>query len=181
MKPTERDLLLQTLKTRFEKHHKRHKGIAWDEVLARLEANPGALSSLHRMEASGGEPDVIGRDKASGVFLFCDCSAETPTGRRSLCFDREALDARKENKPQGSAIEMAAEIGIEMLDEAMYRRLQELGEFDLKTSSWIATPKAVRALGGALFCDRRYGQVFTYHNGVQSYYASRGFRGLLRA
>lgn len=180
MKPTEREQLLQTLKTRFEKHPKRHKGMAWDEVLARLGSNPGALSSLHRMEASGGEPDVIGRDKASGVILFCDCAAETPTGRRSLCFDREALDARKENKPQGSAMEMAAEMGIEMLDEAMYRRLQELGEFDLKTSSWIATPKAVRALGGALFCDRRYGQVFTYHNGVQSYYASRGFRGLPR-
>jgi len=180
MKTTERDQLLQTLKTRFEKHPKRHKGVAWDDVLARLEKNPKALASLHRMEATGGEPDVIGREKSSGPFLFCDCSPETPTGRRSLCYDREALDARKENKPQGSAMELAAEMGIEMLDEAQYRQLQELGEFDLKTSSWIATPKDMRALGGALFCDRRYGQVFTYHNGVQSYYASRGFRGLLR-
>lgn len=180
MKTTERQQLLQTLKTRFEKHRERHPGIAWDEVLARLEGNPAALESLRRMEASGGEPDLFGRDEASGVFLFCDGSAESPSGRRSLCFDREALDARKENKPQGSAMDLAAEMGIEMLDEAMYRRLQGLGEFDLKTSSWIATPKAVRALGGALFCDRRYGQVFTYHNGVQSYYASRGFRGLLR-
>lgn len=180
MKTSERDQLLQTLKTRFEKHPKRHKGLDWDDVLARLEKNPKALESLHRMEATGGEPDVIGREKSAGPFLFCDCSPETPAGRRSLCYDREALDARKENKPQGSAMELAAEMGVEMLDEAQYRQLQELGEFDLKTSSWIATPKEMRALGGALFCDRRYGQVFTYHNGVQSYYASRGFRGLLR-
>lgn len=180
MKASERDQLLQTLKTRFEKHPQRHKGLDWEEVLARLEKNPKALESLHQMEATGGEPDVIGREKSSGPLLFCDCSPETPTGRRSLCFDREALDARKENKPQGSAMEAAAGMGIEMLDEAQYRHMQELGEFDLKTSSWIATPKAVRALGGALFCDRRYGQVFTYHNGVQSYYAVRGFRGLLR-
>lgn len=180
MKTTEREQLLQTLKTRFEKHRGRHKGMAWDDVLARLEANPGALESLRQMEASGGEPDVIGREKAAGPFVFCDCSAETPTGRRSLCFDREALDARKENKPQGSAMEAAAAMGIALLDEAQYRQLQELGEFDLKTSSWIATPPEVRALGGALFGDRRYGRVFTYHNGVQSYYAVRGFRGLLR-
>ena len=180
MKTTERDQLLQTLKTRFEKHPKRHKGVAWDDVLARLEKNPKALASLHRMEATGGEPDVIGREKSSGPFLFCDCSPETPTGRRSLCYDREALDARKENKPQGSAMELAAEMGIEMLDEAQYRQLQELGEFDLKTSSWVVAPKEIRALGGGLFCDRRFGRVFTYHNGVQSYYASRGFRGLLR-
>lgn len=172
--------LLHTLKTRFEKHRHRHKGLDWADVLARLEKNPKALASLRRMEESGGEPDVIGREKASGPFLFCDCAPESPVGRRSLCYDREALEARKENKPQGSAMEMAAQMGIEMLDEAQYRHLQELGEFDLKTSSWIATPAAVRELGGALFCDRRYGQVFTYHNGVQSYYAARGFRGLLR-
>lgn len=180
MKTTERDPLLHTLKTRFEKHRQRHQGLAWADVLARLEAKPDALEALRRMEASGGEPDVIGRETPSGPFVFCDCSAETPTGRRSLCFDREALDARKENKPQGSAMEMAADMGIELLDEAQYRQLQALGEFDLKTSSWIATPTGVRALGGALFCDRRYGQVFTYHNGAQSYYAVRGFRGLLR-
>jgi hypothetical protein len=180
MKTSEREQLLQTLKTRFDKHGKRHKGLAWDEVLARLEKHPKALESLRQMEASGGEPDVIGREKSSGVMLFCDCAPETPAGRRSLCYDREALDARKEHKPQGSAMELAAEMGIEMLDEAQYRQLQDLGDFDLKTSSWLATPPEVRALGGALFGDRRYGRVFTYHNGVQSYYASRGFRGLLR-
>lgn len=180
MKTTEREQLLQTLKTRFEKHRQRHKGLDWEDVLVRLEKNAKALASLQQMEASGGEPDVIGRETSSGPFLFCDCAAETPTGRRSLCYDREALDARKENKPQGSAMELAAEMGVDLLDEAQYRQLQELGEFDLKTSSWIATPKEVRALGGALFGDRRYGRVFTYHNGVQSYYAARGFRGLLR-
>lgn len=180
MKEAERTVLLQTLKARFEKHRQRHKGIDWSDVETRLVQHPEALASLRQMEASGGEPDVIGQDKTSGAIVFCDCSPETPTGRRSLCYDREALDARKENKPKGSAMELAAEMGVEMLDEAQYRRLQELGEFDLKTSSWIATPKEMRALGGALFCDRRYGQVFTYHNGVQSYYASRGFRGLLR-
>jgi hypothetical protein len=180
LKDAERTVLLQTLKARFEKHRQRHKGIDWADVEPRLDEHPEALASLRQMETSGGEPDVIGQDKTSGAIVFCDCSPETPSGRRSLCYDREALDARKENKPQGSAMEMAAEMGIEMLDEAQYRRLQELGEFDLKTSSWIATPKSVRALGGALFCDRRYGQVFTYHNGVQSYYAARGFRGLLR-
>lgn len=180
MKTHEQDLLLQTLKKRFEKHPKRHQGLAWGDVLARLQANPRALASLQQMEASGGEPDVIGHDKVSGQFNFCDCAAESPAGRRSLCYDRVALDARKENKPSGSAVEMAEAMGIELLDEATYRQLQTLGEFDLKTSSWIATPKDVRALGGALFCDRRYGQVFTYHNGVQSYYAARGFRGLLR-
>lgn len=180
MKDAERTVLLQTLKARFEKHRQRHKGIDWADVETRLDEHPEALASLRQMEASGGEPDVVGQDKTSGAIVFCDCSPETPTGRRSLCYDREALDARKENKPQGSAMELAAGMGVEMLDEAQYRRLQALGEFDLKTSSWIATPKSVRALGGALFCDRRYGQVFTYHNGVQSYYASRGFRGLLR-
>ncbi len=180
MKTTERDELLQTLKARFERHPKRHKGLDWAAVQARLEKSPKALASLHRMEATGGEPDVIGRETPSGPFLFCDCAVESPSGRRSLCYDREALDARRENKPQGSAMELAAEMGIEMLDEAQYHRLQELGEFDLKTSSWLATPPELRALGGALFGDRRYGRVFTYHNGVQSYYAARGFRGLLR-
>lgn len=180
MKAQERDQLLATLEARFAKHPKRHAGIAWADVLARLEGRPAALKSLAAMEASGGEPDVIGRDGRSGPILFCDCAPETPTGRRSLCFDREALDARKEAKPSGSAVEAAAAMGIELLDEAQYRALQTLGEFDLKTSSWIATPPAVRKLGGALFCDRRYGQVFVYHNGAQSYYAVRGFRGLLR-
>lgn len=180
MKAQERDQLLATLEARFEKHPKRHAGIAWADVLARLEGRPAALKSLAAMEASGGEPDVIGRDGRSGPILFCDCAPETPTGRRSLCFDRQALDARKEAKPSGSAVEAAAAMGIELLDEAQYRALQTLGEFDLKTSSWIATPPAVRKLGGALFCDRRYGQVFVYHNGAQSYYAVRGFRGLLR-
>ena len=179
MKAQERDKLLQTLKARFEANMPRHKGIAWAKVQARLEAHPEALKSLHAMEGSGGEPDVIGGDDKFG-FTFCDCSAETPSGRRSLCYDREALDARKENKPQGSAVEAAAEMGIELLTEEQYRELQQLGEFDAKTSSWIKTPADVRALGGSLFCDRRYGKVFVYHNGAQSYYAARGFRGALR-
>jgi len=172
--------LLQSLKQRFEKHMPRHEGIAWAEVLARLERQPAALQSLQAMEDSGGEPDVVGRDPATGQFSFCDCAAESPLGRRSLCYDREALDARKEHKPQGSAVEAAAAMGIELLSEAQYRALQELGEFDTKTSSWVLTPPPVRALGGALFCDRRYGQVFIYHNGAPSYYAARGFRGWLR-
>ena len=180
MKAQERDQLLDTLEARFAKHKQRHAGIAWADVLSRLEANAAALKTLQAMEASGGEPDVIGRDGKNGPILFCDCAAESPAGRRSLCYDREALDARKEAKPTGSAVEEAAAMGIELLDEAQYRALQALGEFDLKTSSWIATPAAVRKLGGALFCDRRYGQVFVYHNGAQSYYAARGFRGLLR-
>lgn len=180
MNTKERDKLLQALKTRFEKNMHRHKGIAWSEVEARLESSSTALKSLGAMEESGGEPDVIGQDKKTGHFTFCDCSAESPTGRRSLCFDREALDTRKENKPQGSAVEMAAEMGIDLLTEEQYRELQKLGEFDLKTSSWVTTPPDVRSLGGALFCDRRYGRVFVYHNGAQSYYAARGFRGLLR-
>lgn len=179
MKATDRDKLLKALLARFDKHRKRHPDLAWADVRKRLEAKPAALKVLQAMEDSGGEPDVIAVAK-SGELTFCDCAAETPSGRRSLCFDREALDARKENKPAGSAMEMAAEIGIEMLDEEQYRALQQLGEFDLKTSSWIATPAEVRALGGALFCDRRYDRVFTYHNGAQSYYAARGFRGLLR-
>ena len=180
MKAQERDGLLETLRTRFEKHMHRHAGIAWADVLARLANNAAALKALREMEATGGEPDVIGHDRATGQVVFCDCSAESPSGRRSVCFDREALDSRKEHKPGGNAVDMAAAIGIELLTEAQYRALQELGEFDTKTSSWIRTPPEVRALGGALFCDRRYGQVFVYHNGAQSYYAARGFRGLLR-
>jgi len=180
MKPRDIDQLLAVLEARFAKHPKRHAGIAWADVQSRLEGKAAALKALQAMEASGGEPDVIGRDGAKGPILFCDCAPESPAGRRSLCYDREALDARKEAKPTGSAVEAAAAMGIELLDEVQYRALQALGEFDLKTSSWIATPPAVRALGGSLFCDRRYGQVFTYHNGAQSYYAARGFRGLLR-
>ena len=171
--------LLQTLKARFERNMPRHQGLAWADVHARLASNPAALKSLHAMQASGGEPDVIGHDAATGRFVFCDCSAESPAGRRSLCYDREALHARKENKPQGSAVEIAAAMGIELLSEEQYRALQTLGEFDTKTSSWVRTPHEMRALGGALFCDRRYGRVFAYHNGAQSYYAARGFRGSL--
>lgn len=157
----------------------RHKGVAWVEVQNRLESNPRALSSLHAMEATGGEPDVIGQDEVTGRFTFCDCSIESPAGRRSVCYDRAARDSRKENKPQGSAVEMAAEIGIDLLTEEQYRDLQKLGEFDTKTSSWIKTSPDVRSRGGALFSDRRYGKVFVYHNGAQSYYAARGFRGSL--
>lgn len=178
MNAQEREELLQILKTRFERHAQRHAGLAWADVQARLEASPAALKSLHAMEASGGEPDVIGRDAAGG-YLFCDCSAESPAGRRSLCYDRAALDARKENKPADSAADRAAAMGIALLTEEQYRALQQLGEFDLKTSSWIDTPPELRARGGALFCDRRYGRVFTYHNGAESYYAARGFRGAL--
>ena len=174
----DRETLLETLEARFAKHKERHKGIAWADVRARLEARPECLRSLHAMEATGGEPDVIGVAKGGG-FLFVDCAPQSPQGRRSLCYDRAALDARKENKPRGSAIEMAAEMGISMLDETRYRELQRLGEFDTKTSSWILTPPAIRRLGGALFCDRRYDTVFVYHNGAESYYAARGFRGEL--
>lgn len=180
MKAQDQKELLQTLELRFAKNMQRHKGIAWAKVLTKLEGNPAALKSLYEMEVTGGEPDVIAFDKAGDRYTFCDCSAESPAGRRSFCYDREALDARKENKPKDSAVEMAAAIGIELLDEQQYRQLQQLGEFDLKTSSWISTPVEVRALGGALFCDRRYGQVFLYHNGAQSYYAARGFRGVLQ-
>jgi hypothetical protein len=179
MKTQERDQLLQSLESRFEKNMDRHKKLEWAKVLARLEANPAALVPLGAMENSGGEPDVIGQDNATGQFVFCDCSPESPGGRRSLCYDGEALSARKENKPPGSAVEMAAEMGVALLTEEQYRALQQLGEFDSKTSSWIATPEDIRSLGGALFCDRRYGQVFVYHNGAQSYYAARGFRGRL--
>jgi hypothetical protein len=158
----------------------RHKGVSWETVQTRLEASNAALRSLDEMEQSGGEPDVIGYDKKSGQYIFCDCSTESPTGRRSLCYDRKALDARKENKPKGCVTELAAEMGVELLSEQQYRELQELGEFDTKTSSWVATPDDLRSLGGALFCDRRYGRVFVYHNGAESYYAARGFRALVR-
>jgi uncharacterized protein DUF4256 len=171
------DKLLGVLEDRFEKNMRRHKGIAWSEVRARLEGNPGALRALAAMETTGGEPDVIGRVKETKRFTFCDCSAESPTGRRSVCYDRAALDSRKEHKPLHSAVELAAEMGIDLLTEDQYRDLQALGEFDTKTSSWIQTPPDVRSLGGALFADRRYGKVFVYHNGAQSYYAARGFRG----
>lgn len=180
MKAHERDRLLLSLKNRFEKNRHRHQGHAWEKVLSRLQGSAAALESLRAMESSGGEPDVIGYDEASGQYIFCDCSPESPAGRRSLCYDREALASRKENKPEGSAVDAAAAMGIELLSEAQYRELQNLGEFDTKTSSWVATPEDVRSLGGALFCDRRYGKVFVYHNGAQSYYAARGFRGLLR-
>ncbi|MGY3868528.1 DUF4256 domain-containing protein [Aeromonas crassostreae] len=174
------DDLLATLQARFERHRPRHQGITWSQVRARLDAHPQSLRSLHQMESSGGEPDVIGQDRQTGQLLFCDCSAESPSGRRSLCYDGAALASRKENKPAGSAIELAAKMGITLLTEAEYRALQTLGCFDAKTSSWIQTPEEIRALGGALFCDRRYDSVFVYHNGPQSYYAARGFRGLLR-
>ena len=180
MKAEESKQLLQTLQARFQAHMQRHAGLAWTDVRARLDANPAALDALQAMEATGGEPDVIGLDAASGRYSFCDCAAESPSGRRSLCYDRAALDARKENKPQGCAEDVAEALGISLLTEAQYRALQQLGEFDLKTSSWVQTPAGIRALGGALFCDRRYGQVFVYHNGAQSYYAARGFRGLLQ-
>ncbi|MBL0305604.1 MAG: DUF4256 domain-containing protein [Chitinophagaceae bacterium] len=172
--------LLSTLKTRFEKNIDRHKGIEWAKVQSKLEANPDKLWSLHEMETTGGEPDVVGYDKKTGEYFFYDCSAESPAGRRSLCYDAAALASRKENKPKHSAMGMAAEMGIELLSEEEYRALQQFGEFDLKTSSWIKTPDNIRKLGGALFCDRRYATVFTYHNGAESYYAARGFRGSLR-
>jgi hypothetical protein len=177
MKAKERDDLMQALQARFEKNLQRHVGVAWPQVRAKLESHPDALKSLRAMEATGGEPDVIGQDKKTAHFI---CSAESPAGRRSACYDGAALDARKENMPEHSAVEMAAAMGIELLTEQQYRDLQTLGEFDAKTSSWIQTPPNIRALGGALFCDRRYGKVFVYHNGAQSYYAARGFRGLLR-
>ena len=180
MKKKERDELLQTLKTRFEQNMHRHKGIKWAEVAARLDGSNGALKSLKAMEESGGEPDVIGRDRKTGEVLFCDCSKQSPSGRRSMCYDAEALESRKQHKPKHSAVAMAGEMGIELLTEAEYRGLQELEEIDTTTSSWIETPADVRSLGGALFCDRRYGKVFVYHNGAESYYAARGFRGSLR-
>ena len=180
MKAKQYEELLKTLKTRFEKNSKRHKGIDWDKVQARLEENPKKLKSLNEMEETGGEPDVVGFDKKTGEFIFFDCSAETPKGRRSVCYDRKALDSRKEHKPANSAIDVAEAMGIELLTEEQYRELQTLGEFDLKTSSWIKTPAEIRKLDGALFCDRRYDHVFVYHNGASSYYAARAFRGVLR-
>lgn len=176
----QRKELLDTLKARFAKNMGRHKGLDWAKVQARLEANPGKLWSLQEMERTGGEPDVVGQDKKTGEYIFYDCSAETPKDRRSLCYDHEALEKRKENKPDDSAINMAEDMGIEILTEEEYRELQKLGKFDLKTSSWIKTPPAIRKLGGALFCDRRYDHVFTFHNGADSYYAARAFRGSLR-
>jgi hypothetical protein len=176
----QRKELLGALKARFEKNMNRHKGLEWAEAQVRLEANTDKLWSLHEMERTGGEPDVVGRDKKTGEYIFYDCSAESPAGRRNLCYDREALDARKENKPKDNATGVAAAMGIELLTEEQYRGLQKLGNFDTKTSSWVKTPSEIRKLGGALFCDRRFDTVFLYHNGAESYYGGRGFRGSLR-
>ena len=178
--PAERGDLLGALQARFEKNIDRHQGLEWQEVYARLELNPEKLWSLNEMERTGGEPDVVGRDEGTGEFLFYDCSAESPKGRRSFCYDRAALESRKENKPKNSASDMAASMGVELLSEDEYRALQRLGTFDAKTSSWLQTPADIRKLGGALFADYRYGQVFVYHNGAESYYAARGFRSSLR-
>jgi hypothetical protein len=180
LSPEQREAVLGALKARFERNMNRHKGLEWAQVQAKLEANAERLWSLNEMEGTGGEPDVIGRDSKTGEYIFCDCSAESPKGRRSLCYDREALDSRKENKPENNAVDMAAAMGIELLTEEQYRALQKLGKFDTKTSSWVMTPSEIRKLGGALFCDRRYDTVFVYHNGAESYYAARGFRCSLR-
>jgi len=180
LSPKQRDDLLRVLKARFEKHTNRHQGLEWTKVQAKLEANTETLWSLNEMETTGGEPDVVGFDKKTGEYTFCDCSAESPKGRRSVCYDREALESRNENKPKNSAMDMAAAMGIELLTEEQYRELQKLGDFDTKTSSWVQTPSDIRKLGGALFCDRRYDNVFVYHNGAESYYAARAFRGSLR-
>src|SRR5882672_2797391 len=179
LSPKQREELLRALKTRFEKNMNRHKGLEWAKVQAKLEANAEKLWSLNEMARTGGEPDAVGHDKKTGEYIFYDCSAESPKDRRSLCYDREALESRKEHKPKNNAIDMAAAIGIELLSEEQYRELQNLGNFDTKTSSWIRTHSEIRKLGGALFCDRRYGNVFVYHNGAESYYAARGFRGSL--
>jgi len=176
----QREELLKALKARFEKNMKRHKGLEWLPVQAKLEANCEKVCSLNEMERTGGEPDVVGHDRKTGEYIFYDCSAESPKSRRSICYDREALDSRKENKPRDSAIGMAEAMGVELLTEEQYRELQRLGNFDTKTSSWVKTPSAIRKLGGALFCDRRFDTVFLYHNGAESYYAARGFRGWLR-
>jgi hypothetical protein len=180
LSPEQRKELLGVLKIRFEKHMNRHPGSEWADVQAKLEANAGKLWSLSEMGRTGGEPDVVGHDKKTDEYIFYDCSQESPKGRRSLCYDREALESRKENKPKGNATDMAAALGIELLTEEQYRELQKLEEFDTKTSSWVRTPSAIRSLGGALFCDRRFNTVFLYHNGAESYYAARGFRGSLR-
>ena len=180
MSQERRKELLRALTARFEKNMNRHKGLEWVKVQARLEANAEKLWSLDQMERTGGEPDVVGHDKKAGEYIFYDCSAESPKGRRSVCYDREALESRKEHKPEDNAIDMAAAMGIELLTEEQYRELQKLGKFDTKTSSWVKTPSAIRKLGGALFCDRRYDTVFVYHNGAESYYAARAFRGSLR-
>src|SRR5688572_11967077 len=180
MKTKEREELIGALKARFEKHMNRHKGLEWSKVQARLEGSPEKFWSLNEMEKTGGEPDVVGHDKKTGEYIFYDCSAESPKGRRSVCYDREALESRKEHKPKNNAIDMASAMGIELLTEQQYRELQELGSFDTKTSSWVKTPSDIRELGGALFCDRRYDHVFLYHNGAESYYGARGFRGSLR-
>jgi Protein of unknown function (DUF4256) len=172
--------LISTLKARFEKHMNRHKGVDWAHVQAKLEANTEKMWSLYEMERTGGEPDVVGQDKKTGEYLFYDCSAESPKGRRSVCYDREGLESRKEHRPENNALDLAAAMGIELLTEEQYRELQQQGEFDTKTSSWVKTPADIRSLGGALFCDRRYGHVFVYHNGASSYYGVRAFRGLLR-
>jgi hypothetical protein len=176
----QREDLLKTLKARFEQNMSRHKDVQWPSLQPRLAANPEKLWSLNEMERTGGEPDVVNHDKKTGEYIFYDCSAESPNGRRSLCYDRAALDARKENKPKANALDMAASMGIELLTEEQYRELQRLGNFDTKTSSWVKTPSAIRKLGGALFCDRRYDTIFVYHNGAESYYAARGFRGWLK-
>jgi hypothetical protein len=176
----QREQLLKTLKARFDKNMNRHKGLDWSNVQSKLEANPDKLWSLNEMETTGGEPDVVSHDKKTGEYTFYDCSAESPKGRRSVCYDHEALNARKEHKPKDSAINMAEAMGVELLTEGQYRELQQLGEFDLKTSSWVKTPAEIRKRGGALFCDRRYNQVFLYHNGADSYYSARAFRGSLR-
>ena len=176
----QREKLLTTLKARFERNMNRHKGLEWAMVQTKLEANTETLWSLSEMERTGGEPDVVGHDKKTGEYIFYDCSAESPNGRRSVCYDREALNSRKEHKPESNAVDMATAIGIELLTEEQYRELQKLGEFDTKTSSWVKTPSDIRRLGGALFCDRRYDTVFVYHNGAESYYAARGFRGSVR-
>lgn len=176
----QRDALLTTLRARFDAHPDRHAGLQWTAVQTRLESNGARLWSLHEMEQSGGEPDVVGVDTATGEFIFVDCAAQSPKGRRSVCYDRAALEARREHKPKSSAVEMASAMGAALLTEAEYRRLQELGPFDTSTSSWVQTPARIRKLGGALFCDRRYDTVFVYHNGAESYYAARGFRCSLR-
>ena len=178
--PKQREELLRTLKARFEKNMNRHKGLEWAKVQAKLEVNSEKLPSLNEMDRTGGEPDVVGFDKKTGEYIYYDCSAESPNGRRSVCYDGEALESRKEHKPKNNAIDMAAAMGIELLTEEQYRELQKLGNFDTKTSSWVKTPSDIRKLGGALFCDRRYDHVFVYHNGAESYYAARAFRGSLR-